>query len=68
MMNSVEYVKYLQEILGGGFVFAHVITFRILKPKAVNAFATENILWYVPDIHIVPFFFSFSLHSDIHFN
>ena len=35
-MNSVLYVKYRHEIFGGGLVFAHVITFKILNPSFVS--------------------------------
>ena len=43
--NSVLYVKKRQEMLGGGLVFAHVMTLSILKPNCCNALATENILF-----------------------
>ena len=40
-------------MLGGGFVFAQVITFRILNPCSVRILAIEKMLWYVPLTHIV---------------
>ena len=52
-MCSVEWVKYLQEKLGGGLVFSQVIILSILKPNSVSICPTEKMLCIVPLIQIV---------------
>ena len=65
-MVSVECVKYLQLIFGGGFVFCQVILFIILNPNSSSTNPITYILCTVPDIQIVPLSFNTSLHFDIH--
>lgn len=64
---SEEWVKYLQEKLGGGFVFSQVMIFKILNPSSISICPIENILCIVPLIHIVALSFILSRTKEIHF-
>ena len=60
-------VKYLQEKLGGGFVFFQVITFNILKSNSVKSCPIEKMLCIVPLIQMVASSFILSRTNESHF-
>src|SRR5690606_2713623 len=67
MICSVEYVKYLHEKLGGGFVFSQVTIFNILNPNSVKICPTEKMLCIVPLIQMVASSFILSRTNESHF-
>lgn len=46
---SAEWVKYLQDRFGGGFVLTHVMQLSILNLNSVRFLAIEKMLWQCHD-------------------